>query len=432
MSGNGFLTGVRVLECSLLGPAALGSHLVDFGAEVIKVEAPAGDYVRQMTWPIIHDGGRSDAKPGVSLLHLHVNRGKKSLVLDLKKAEAKQAFEELVKVSDVVIEAMRPGFLDKLGLGFDRLKELNPRIVMCTISGYGATGPYRNLPSHGIAYDTWAGQSVIATDDLGFERLQDVANIGINAGPAFGAMSVIAALYRARTTGEPACMEIAQSDAAAYFDWYRIEGFHAHDQSEEFVTGNASDNFVRRDPGVGGMKEGVRYQVYESADGHVLFMASENAFWKNFCEGLGRPDLYETYPGAKYADHARGNLELQAILRDIFKTKTSAEWLTFAGEFNTTIAPVNTVKSVVDDPQFQDRMTWIPKEQIGGAEQLLFPLHVSGEELPVPATAPTVGEHTDEVLRSALGYDDARLAELRDPLHRTAVAVATMLTATID
>jgi crotonobetainyl-CoA:carnitine CoA-transferase CaiB-like acyl-CoA transferase len=396
----------------LLGPAALGSHLVDFGAEVIKIEAPSGDYARQMTWPIIHEGGRKDGETGVSLLHLHVNRGKKSLVLDLKKPEAKKIFEDLVKVSDVVLEAMRPGFLDKMGLGFERLKEINPRIVMCTISGYGATGPYRNLPSHGIAYDTWAGQSVIATDDDGFARLQDVANIGINAGPAFGAMSVIAALFRARTTGEPACMEIAQSDAAAYFDWYRIEGFHAHDQSEEFVTGNPSDNFVRRDPGVGGMKEGVRYQVYESSDGHVLFMASENAFWENFCKGLGRADLYEAYPGAKYADHARGNLELQAILRDIFRTKTSAEWLAFAGEFNTTIAPVNTVKNVVDDPQFQARFTWIPKEQIGGADQLLFPLHVQGEELPVPATAPTVGQHTDAVLADALGLDADAIAAL--------------------
>ena len=399
------LEGVRVVECSLLGPAAITSHLVDLGAEVIKIEAPNGDYVRQMTWPIVE---------GTSLLHLHVNRGKKSLVLDLKQPEAKQTFEELVKVSDVVLEAMRPGFLDKMGLGFERLKELNPKIVMCTISGYGATGPYRNLPSHGIAYDTWAGQSVIATDDLGFERLQDVANIGINAGPAFGAMSVIAALYRAKATGEAACMEIAQSDASAYFDWYRIEGYHAHDQSEEFVTGNPTDNFVRRDVGVGGMREGVRYQVYESADGHVLFMASENAFWKNFCHGLGRDDLYEQYPGAKYADHARGNLELQAILRDIFKTKTSQEWLTFAGEHNTTIAPVNTVKTVVDDPQFQARFTWIPKEQIGGADQLLFPLHVQGEELPVPTTAPTLGQHTDDVLASALGYDAERIAALRN------------------
>ena len=91
-------------------------------------------------------------------------------------------------------------------------------------------------------------------------------------------------------------MEIAQSDASAYFDWYRIESWHAHDQSEEVVTGNPTDNFVRRRAGLGGMCEGVRYQVYESADGHVLFMASEQAFWKNFCDGIGRDDLFETVP----------------------------------------------------------------------------------------------------------------------------------------
>ena len=158
MSG-GFLEGIRVVECALLGPNALAGHLVDFGAEVIKIESPAGDYVRQMTWPIIE---------GDSLLHLHMNRGKDSLVLDLKVPEAVAVFEELVRNADVVIEGMRPGFLDKRGLGYERLKELNPAIVLCSISGYGATGPYRDLPSHGIAYDTWAGVLAPVVDDDGF------------------------------------------------------------------------------------------------------------------------------------------------------------------------------------------------------------------------------------------------------------------------
>ena len=142
------LAGVRVIECSLLGPAAITSHLVDLGAEVIKVESPAGDYGRKMTWPIME---------GTSLLHLHVNRGKQSLVLNLKQPDAIAVFEDLVRGADVVVEAMRPGFLAKMGLGYDRLEEINPKIVMCTISGYGATGPYRDLPSHGIAYDAWSG-----------------------------------------------------------------------------------------------------------------------------------------------------------------------------------------------------------------------------------------------------------------------------------
>ena len=398
-----FLSDVRVIECSLLGPAAITSHLVDFGAEVIKVEAPGGDYVRQMTWPIIE---------GTSLLHLHVNRGKQSLTLDLKKPEGIAVFEDLVRSADVVVEAMRPGFLAKMGLGFERLCELNSKIVMCTISGYGATGPYRNLPSHGIAYDTWSGQIKPIVDDAGFSRLPDQTNIGITAGPAFGAMAILAALVRARTTGEPASMEIAQSDASAYFDWYRIETWKAYQRPESEVTGNASDNYERRAPGVGGMWGGVRYQVYESSDGHVLFMASEQSFWKNFCAGIGRLDLFEQWPGSKYADHARDNLELQAVLRDIFRTKTSAEWLAFADEFNTTIAPVNTPQNVIDDPQFQDRFTWASAEQLG-AEQLLFPLHIAGEELPVPSMAPTPGEHTDAVLTEVLGYDPDRVAAIR-------------------
>ena len=403
MSGDGLLAGVRVLDLSLLGPAALAAHLVDFGAEVIKIEAPSGDYVREMTWPIVD---------GTSLLHLHINRGKQSLVLDLKTDQALHVLEQLIAKSDVIIEAMRPGFLDKRGFTHARLREINPAIVFCSISGYGATGPLRDLPAHGVAFDSWAGQINPVLDEDGFCRTPDQTNIGITAGPAFGALAVLAALVRARTTGEGAYMEIAQSDAAAYFDWYRIESWKAYEQPADIVTGNASDEYVRRKPGLGGMWDGVRYQFYESSDGHVLLMASEQSFWKNFCVGIGRQDLFDRYPGSKYADHALGNEVLQAELRDIFRTRTSAEWLQFATAHNTTIAPVNTPQTVIQDAQFIDRFTWTTMDQTGN-EQLLFPLHVTGEELTVPDMAPTVGQHSDDVLRRVLGYDDQRLAALR-------------------
>ena len=407
-TSKGFLESVRVVDCSMLGPGGLAGHLVDFGADVIKIEAPGGDYVRQMTWPIVREADGTEN----SLMHLHLNRGKRSLTLDLKKAEALLVFEDLVRNADVVIEGMRPGFLAKRGYPFEKLKELNPRIVVCSISGYGATGPYRNLPSHGIAYDTWSGVVKPVIDDDGFTRIPNQANIGITAGPAFAAMSIMAALVRARTTGEPASMEIAQSDASAYFDWYRIETAKAYQRPESEVMGNASDGYVRRPPGLGGMWEGVRYQAYESADGHVLFMASEQEFWKNFCQGVGRMDLFEKWPGSKYADHARGNTELQAELREIFRTKTSAEWIAFANEHNTTLAPVNSSESILDDPQFHDRITWVGADQLG-CDQMLVPLHVEGEELPVPGRAPDAGQHTDEILRGTLGYDDARIEALK-------------------
>ena len=142
------LAGLRVIESSLLGPAAITTHLADLGAEVIKVESPAGDYVREMTWPII---------TVVALLHMHVTRGKKRVVLDLKVPEGAELYRELVRGADVVVEAMRPGSLERRGLGYEALREINPRIVFCNISGYGATGPYSGLPAHGIAVDTWAG-----------------------------------------------------------------------------------------------------------------------------------------------------------------------------------------------------------------------------------------------------------------------------------
>ncbi len=397
------LAGVRIVECSLLGPAAITTNLADLGADVIKIESPTGDYVREMTWPIVE---------GTSLMHLHINRGKRSIVLDLKSEEGKATFVELVKSADAVVEAMRPGVLDKLGIGYERLREANPKVVFCTISGYGMTGPYKNLPSHGIAYDTWAGIVNPAYDDDGFCYVPEHVSIGINAGPVYGALGILAGILQARDTGEGCQMELAQSDAAAAFDWYRSETWRAYERPEDEVTGNKSDNYERRAPGTAGMREGVRYQMYESSDGHVLFMASEQLFWKNFCEGVGRTDLFERWPGSTYADHARNNREMQAELRDIFRTRTSAEWIAFADEHNTTIAPVNTPKTIADDPQFQDRFNWLPADVLG-AEQLGFPVKVIGEEMPVPTKAPTLGEHTDDVLRDVLGYDDSRIAALR-------------------
>ena len=208
-------------------------------------------------------------------------------------------------------------------------------------------------------------------------------------------------------------IELAQSDCAAAFDWYRSETWKAYERPDDEVTGNPSDNFVRRAPGTAGMREGVRYQIYATKDGHVLFMASEQEFWKNFCAGVDRMDLFERWPGSKYADHARNNRELQAELRDIFATRTSAEWMDFGGRVNTPIAPVNSPKTLPADPQFQDRLGFIPASQLG-ADELAFPVRFIGEELPVPHKAPTVGEHTYEVLRAAADYDDAKVAEVRE------------------
>jgi crotonobetainyl-CoA:carnitine CoA-transferase CaiB-like acyl-CoA transferase len=196
-------------------------------------------------------------------------------------------------------------------------------------------------------------------------------------------------------------------------DWYRSETWRAYERPESEVTGNKSDNYERRAPGTAGMIEGVRYQVYEAKDDkYILFMASEQAFWKNFCEAVGRADLFERWPGSKYADHARNNTELQTELKAIFLTKTAEEWIDFGVTANFPVGPVNTPQTIAEDPQFEDRFHWIPASRLG-ADQLPTPLKFVDEELPTPTKAPTVGQHTDEVLRDVLGWDDERIDESR-------------------
>tara|TARA_Y100000590_G_scaffold433734_1_gene551112 strand:- start:999 stop:2252 length:1254 start_codon:yes stop_codon:yes gene_type:complete len=402
LDANRPLGGLKVIESSLLGPGLVATFLADLGADVVKVEPPSGDYIRQMTWPIVD---------GTSLLHLHTHRGKRSIALDLKTDDGLGIYRDLVREADVVVEAMRPGSLARLGIGFDDLVAVNPQLVFCSVSGYGATGPYRDMPSHGIAYDTWAGLIDPAVDDQGFTRIPTLPNIGINVGPLVGALGILAAVLRARETGKGTWLEVAQSDAAAYMDWYRIETYRAYDRPADVVTGNAADDYERREPGLAGMWEGVRYQIYEASDGHVLFMASEQAFWRNFCEGVDRIDLFERWPGSTYADHARHNIELQIELKAIFATRTCTEWLDFSNEVNTPIAPVNTPRTAPDDPQFSYRLPFYGIEDVG-AEQLPLPIYLEGELPPTPTMAPRVGEQTDEVL-AELGLSPERIAELR-------------------
>jgi crotonobetainyl-CoA:carnitine CoA-transferase CaiB-like acyl-CoA transferase len=398
------LAGLRVIEVSMLGPGNLTTHLADLGADVIKVEPPQGDYGRRMTWPIID---------GVSLLFLHISRGKKSVVLDLRTDEGRETFLELVRDADAVVEAMRPGGLERRGLGFEQLKQVNPRIVFCTISGYGMTGPYRDMPSHGIAYDAWAGVVQPRIDDDGFAYMPEHVSIGINAGPVFGALGLLAGVIRARETGEGCQLEVAQSDAAAAIDWLRSETWRAYERPDSEVTGNEADGYERRAPGTAGMQGGVRYQFYATKDGYVLFMASEREFWKNFCEGVERPDLFERWPGSQYGDHARGNTELRKILRDVFAARSTEEWLAFGLEHNTPIAPSNTPQTLFDDPQFRERLPLLPKERVG-ADMLPTPIKFVDEDLPVPAKAPTVGEHTEHVLRTVLGWTDDQIIKARE------------------
>ena len=382
------LAGLKILECSLLGGAAISTPLADLGADVIKVEPPGGDYVRDMTWPLID---------GVSLLHLHLNRGKRSIVLNLKDAADVTTFLTLASASDVVIEAMRPGGLERRGLSYERLQQANPQLVFCSFTGYGNTGPYRNLPSHGIAFDAWAAVFAPDRTDDGYPCIPEHLSVGMNAGALYGALGILAGVLQARATGKGCRLDIAQADAAAAMNWLRIETVKAYERPATEVTGNTADSSVRRPPGTAGMRDSVRYQIYDSRDGAVLFMASEQKFWRNFCQANTRMDLYATWPGAKYADHATGNSQLRHQLALIFKTRTTPEWITHSLEHDYPLAPVNNITGLLQDPQFTQRLPWLDTETLG-TPQLPSPIRsLHNETGHLPSKAPTIGQHSDEI-----------------------------------
>lgn len=398
------LAGVRVVEVSLLGAASITTALSDLGADVIKVEPPGGDYGRSMTWPIVE---------GTSLLHLHLNRGKRSIVVDLRTAAGVEVFEELVAHADVVVEAMRPGALERRGLGHERLREINPQVVFMAMSGFGATGPYRSLPSHGIAFDTWAGIVDPEADDDGLCAIPPHVSIGLNAAPLYGAIAILAGVIRARETGVGCRLELAQSDAAVAFDWLRTETERAYERPQDEVCGNAADGHERRAPGVAGMAGSVRYQIYATSDGHVLLMASERKFWRNFCHAIDRMDLFETHAGESHADHARGDVALQHEIASVVRQRSCSEWMELGVRCDVPIAPVNTKESLARDPQFLDRLPWLPAERFG-ADMVPQPVRVEGVAVSASTRAPVVGQHTDEVLGEVLGLSSLDIGQLRD------------------
>jgi crotonobetainyl-CoA:carnitine CoA-transferase CaiB-like acyl-CoA transferase len=390
----------------MLAPSTLGMHLADLGAEVIKVEDPdLGDYVR--------DIGRAPAEEA-SRLHRHWNRGKRSLTLDLRKSAGATVFEELVGRSDIVIEGLRPGSLERRGVGYARLREIKPNLVFVSISGFGQHGPYRDVASHGPAFEAFAGLADPTRSEDGLPRVPlGKGGVGIQAAPLLGALGTLAALIRARSTGEGCYLDVAESDGATYWNALNLDDAADDRFRTQRKMPYRGPRFQLPDGVSDLFEQGARCQYYQTADDrYLIFMALERKFFENFANAIDRPDLLQMSRSTREFDHEYGNTELRKALTEVFLSRTLAEWMHLFERSDVPGIPVNIGEQVLDDPHFKARTRWLDPD-VHGIPMMAAPIHTQ-PPLPLPRPAPRLGEHTVEVLREVLEYDNERIRRLAD------------------
>jgi crotonobetainyl-CoA:carnitine CoA-transferase CaiB-like acyl-CoA transferase len=378
------LAGVRVLDLTRLLPGPVCSlYLADLGADVVKIEdTGAGDYARSL-------GG----KPGsVSSFFRAVNRGKRSIALDLKDARGRAAFQALARGADALVESFRPGVMAALGIDYGAIAAINPRIVYASISGYGQSGPRAHLAGHDINYLGYAGVLDQTGARGGPPVLSNLQIADLLGGAASAAIAMLAALFDAQRTGRGRHVDVAMADASL-----------AHN----IMPLSTLDNFgALRSRGDDLLTGGVPcYGVYPTQDGRWLAVgALEPKFWTALCAALGRPDL----TAAQFARGEEG-ARVRAELEAIFAGAPLAAWVEKLGQVDCCVTPVATTAEALSDPQFAARAMVITRRD--GSHAYAPPFKLTGHAFEETREAPRQGEHSAEILREA-GCDDATIATL--------------------
>jgi len=385
------LDGVRVLDLTRLLPGGFCTVLLaDLGADVLKVEDPGmGDYVR---WaPPYHEGADDSAK---SALFLALNRGKRSIRLDLKQEAGREVLLALVDEHDVVVEGFRPGVMDRLGVGYEVLRERNPRIVYCAITGYGQTGPYTARSGHDLNYLGLVGMLDMSGQAGGppVQAAGQIADLG--GGGLMAAYAILAALREAERSGEGQLVDVSMADGA--LSWLSMAA--ASHLADGHVPQRGAESLT------GGF---VCYRPYACADGHVTMGALEPKFWAAFCHGVGREDLLDKAFEPPGSDAHR---EVEAV----FAARSRAEWKAFADEHDCCLEPVLDLGEALDSDLVREREMVLELDQPGAVEPvrlLSHPVKLSRTPGVPQGPGPALGEHTRAVLED-LGYGGEEIAEL--------------------
>jgi alpha-methylacyl-CoA racemase len=390
---RGPLSDVRVLDLTRLLPGGFCSlMLADFGADVVKVEDTGmGDYVR---WAPPQYGSEEHQALGTrSALYLSLNRGKRSIRLDLKSEGGRDALLRLAPDYDVVLESFRPGVLDRLGCGYEALREANPRIVYCAITGYGQTGPNADRAGHDMNYLGLNGLLGL-TGEPGGRPIQAAGQIAdLGGGALMAAFGVMAALRERERSGEGQLVDISMTDGS--LAWLCM------------VAAQYLCDGVVPERGRGSLSGGIAcYLPYEAADGWVTCGALEPKFWRNFCEGVSRPELIEKQFAAPDSEDG------QAIAA-IFRERTRDEWAAFNDEHDAMIEPILDLDEALNSELTRERKMVVEMEQpeLGAVRLLGLPVKFSRTPGDATRSAPALGEHTADVLRDS-GFSEDEVSAL--------------------
>lgn len=386
---KGPLTSLKVLDFTTLLPGPFGTMmLADWGADVVKIEAPLRPDMVRMLPPQEH---------GVSAAHAYLNRSKKSLTLDLKRAEAVEVVKTLVKEYDIVIEQFRPGVMDRLGVGYDALRAVNPRVIFCSITGYGQTGPYKDRAGHDLNYLSIAGITSYNGRRAAGPAPINVQVADVAGGSYHAVMSVLAAVVHREKTGEGQAIDVSMTDAA--FSMHALTAPAA-------LVGGVEPALEETQ-----LNGGSFYDCYETRDGRYFSVAGiEPQFFAQFCQAVGHPE----WAGKGLALNADIQQGLKRDIAEVMKTRTFAEWSSVFATLDSCTEPVLRFSEACQHPHIQARelLVEVPTANGQTQRQLASPVRFSATPPRYSHIGVSIGANTDEVLGDN-GFTTEQIAVLR-------------------
>ena len=400
----GPLAHIRVLDLSrVLAAPWTGQNLGDLGAEVIKVERPGkGDDSRAFGPPWLKDSAGNDTAE--SAYFASANRGKKSITLDISKPEGQKIVRDLAARSDVLLENYKYGDLARYGLGYERLQAINPRLIYCSVTGFGHTGPYRERPGYDFMIQGMGGLMSITGEREGLAgagpQRVGVPIVDLMTG-MYATIAVCAAIAHRAETGTGQHLDLALFDTQA--------AFLANQAMNYLATGEVPGRLGNAHPNI------VPYQTFRTADGDIILACGNDNLFGKFCEVAGCQALVRDERFATNARRVENREAITELLAEVFARRTTHEWVDMLEAAGVPNGPINNIRQVFEEPQAIARGLRfdLPHPTAGSVPLVASPMRFSATPVEQKLPPPTLGQHTDEVLRDVLGLDASAIAELR-------------------